>query len=311
MTTQHPAPSPGSIPGAPRVRHVVVGYDGSPAAVEALTWATIEAGAMGARLTVVSAGPAGDGGSTGAVDDEAVAAGRRLAQEGVDRVQQARGGLDGSPVEALTVLEEPTTALLDASREADLVVVGNRGRGRVTGALLGSVAFAVSSRAGCPVVVVRGRVDRRPGRDAPVVVGVDGSHGSNDAVVFAADVAERWGARLLVVAAWAPPDARTADGYGLIEVASKVDGPRRAASVSADAAADLVRSGHPGLELVTRVVEGRPAKTLEDASVEAGLVVVGARGRGAVVSLFLGSVSHATVHTAHCPVAVVRRHDAP
>lgn len=311
MTTQQEAASARSGAGGRGVRHVVVGYDGSRVSKEALTWAAVEAGAMDARLTVLYAGPARTEGFAAPILDEVAASGRRLAREGVDRVRQVQGGVDTGSVEALAVLEGPAGALVRASRGADLLVVGNRGRGRVAGALLGSVAFAVTSRAECPVVVVRGEVDRRPGPDVPVVVGVDDSHGANDAVAFAADVADRWGAPLVVVAGWTVPDVTIVNGYGAVDVAPLAEWAQRCASVSADVAVGLACSNHPRLQGVTRVVQQRPAPALTDASCEAGLVVVGARGRGALGSLFLGSVSHAVLHEASCPVAVVRRHDAP
>lgn len=311
MTTQQGAPSTRSRADGRGARHVVVGYDGSTASLQAVTWAAVEAGAMNARLTVLYAGPAWTEGFAAAILDDVAASGRRLAREGVDWVRRMQGGVGTGQVESLAVLEGPATALLRASRGADLLVVGSRGRGRVVGALLGSMAFAVTSRAECPVVVVRGEVERRPGPGVPVVVGVDDSHGANDAVTFAADAADRSGAPLVVVAAWTVPDVTTVNGYGAVEVAPLVEWARRSASISADVAVGLARSNHPRLQGVTRVVQERPARALADASSEAGLVVVGARGRGALGSLFLGSVSHAVLHEADCPVAVVRRHDAP
>ncbi len=311
MTTKHQAQSPAADAGRSRVRHIVVGYDGSPTSKEALTWAAAEAGDTKDVLTVVQAGAAWTGGFSSPVLDDVAAAGRRLAEEGADLAREVRSGADPGRVKVQAVLQDPTAALLKASRDADLVVVGSRGRGRVAGALLGSVAYAVSSRATCPVVVVRGHAERHPGPEAPVVVGVDDSEGSHDAVRFAADVAARRGARLVVLAAWTLPDVTALDGYGSLDIPAMVDSVRAGASAGADAAVALARSQHPDLEGDTRIVEDRPATALADASSEAGLVVVGARGRGALGSLFLGSVSHATVHQASCPVAVVRRREAP
>jgi nucleotide-binding universal stress UspA family protein len=63
---------------------------------------------------------------------------------------------------------------------------------------------------------------------------------------------------------------------------------------------------YPDVEVVRRLVRGRVRHSLIEASADAGLVVVGARGRGGFAGLLLGSVSQAVLHHAECPVAVVR-----
>lgn len=290
---------------------VVVGYDGSPASVEALTWAAGEARARGASLTVLAAADLSAAASTGtpSLVDGVRTGQERLAAEGVAWIRAVHGAVpspDGAGTSAEVALTGPVSALVDASTRADLVVVGNRGHGRVAGALLGSVAFSVTASASCPVVVVRGGSAHRPGPSAPVVVGVDDSHGATDAVGFAADAADRAGAPLVVLAVWTVPEV-AAGGYAEPSGQGLLQWARRGAMVSADIAADAARSAHPGLDVTVRVVEQRPAAALVDASADAALVVVGARGRSSITSLFLGSVSHATIHGARCPVAVVRR----
>ncbi len=298
------APVPGTPGGA---GDVVVAYDGSAGATSAVTWAATEARSRGARLRVLFAADViGDVFATPDVfARDARSAAVELAQEGAAHVREVVG-------EDLEVLAEghltgAAAALVDASESAALLVVGHRGRTAVVGALLGSVAFSVTARARCPVVVVRGDEQRRPGPGRPVVVGADGSAGAMAAVDLAAAEAVRAGAALVVVAAWRPPDAMAGGAaLGATHVAAMTARARTLGEHAGEAARSRARTAAPDLDVDVRVVHERPARALVAASVDAGLVVVGARGRGSIGGLFLGSVSHATIHGASCPVLVVR-----
>jgi nucleotide-binding universal stress UspA family protein len=210
-------------------------------------------------------------------------------------------------VEPVARLTDATTALVAASRGADLLVVGNRGRGALAGALLGSVAFSVTAAAHCPVVVVRGEASSAlaPGPDRPVVLGVDGSPGAARALQFAASAAARAHAPLKVLAAWTPPEVAD-DGFAVIAHQELVEATQQTARDRAHEAVDAVRLLAPGVVVQDLVVQQPARRALAEASRGAGLVVVGARGHGALTGLFLGSVSHAVIHSAACPVAVVR-----
>jgi hypothetical protein len=90
----------------------------------------------------------------------------------------------GLRIASATEVTSPSQALTEASNDAALVVLGSRGHGRVLGALLGSVAFAVAARASCPVIVVKeDAVDLLVGPEHRVVVGADGSAEAAAAVV--------------------------------------------------------------------------------------------------------------------------------
>ena len=78
------------------------------------------------------------------------------------------------------------------------------------------------------------------------------------------------------------------------------------AQAALDAAVASVRAEHPAVAVTPILTEDPPAPALLEAGAEAGLLVVGTRGHGAFTSLLLGSVSHAVVHAATRPVAVVR-----
>src|SRR5690625_1311166 len=276
---------------------VVVGYDGSSEGGAAVDWAAAEASRRGKPLVVLHAAAymqpsVAIAGAAGWLPEVAEEAAQKVAQEGAER---ARKSATGITVEAKADLRGAPAAMQELSNEAALVVVGNRGFGRVKGVLLGSVAFAVSAHANSPVVVVRGEADSLPGPSRPIVVGVDGSAGSNVAVDHAANVAAQVGAELHVVAAWEPPQPHP---WSTSEY--------RTAAEFAEQAAEGVSIQHPGLVVQQSVPEGRPELVLAEASSEAGLVVVGARGRGDLASLLLGSVSRGVIHRSECPVEIIR-----
>ena len=277
---------------------VVVGYNGKEHSRAALAWAVEEAGRVDAPLLVLYA--ANYPGMTvepgpGLFEREpgALEAAEEVTARGV------REALDTHPrlsVVGATEVTSPTRALVEASEQAALVVLGSRGYGRVAGALLGSVAFAVATRATCPVIVVKDEaVDRPVGPQHRVVVGTDGSAEAASAVGFAAMRAAMASASLEVV---------TSTGGHQVEDVEEGE-LRASAERIAQSEADRCRESYPDL-LVTTRIEDCPAEiTLVKASSDASLLVVGTRGRGAFAGMLLGSVSHAVIHGATCAVAVV------
>ncbi|MEJ5868575.1 universal stress protein [Pseudokineococcus sp. 5B2Z-1] len=292
---------------------VVVGYDGSPAAVEALTWAAVEARSLGAPLTVLHAEDFYDSNerlladlSMHDLDLQVAGQARRVAEEGAAVARD----MTPTPVLALWRLVDPVRALVDASEEASVVVVGNRGRGTLRAALLGSTAFGTSAHAACPVLVVRSGTARTPDADHPVVVGADGSPSSARALAVAADVAARTGAPLQVLTAWSVPAAGGTGAYGAISEQYLPHLREHAEQVSAEALV-RVRARQGDLDVEARVVRADPVWALRDASRGAGRVVVGTHGHGRVLSAVLGSVSQSAVHDCRCPVEVVPAEPVP
>ncbi|GAY07347.1 universal stress protein [Pseudonocardia sp. N23] len=281
---------------------VVVGVDGSRSASQAVEWGATEAMLTGAPLRLVAAlGPPAvrrtDDGDLQEVSARHLVVSARAALDmAADQAVRAQPCLD---VDSDAREGFPVPVLLDESRHATVLVIGNRGLGGVPGLLLGSVSTTVAAKAECPVVVVRGTVVG-PGDDRPVVVGVDGSPISDSAIELAFAEASERGAPLLAVHAWSD--------RMLVELGPIVDMD----AINADERQLLSqrlagrREEYPDVEVRTLVRRDKAAEVLLDLSAKAQLVVVGSRGRGRVSGLLLGSVGHALLHLAECPVLVAR-----
>jgi nucleotide-binding universal stress UspA family protein len=285
---------------------VVVGVDGSPGARAALVWAVAHSLARGGRLTVVSLFPVEIYWDDANLIDERRVEVVRSDTEGqiralIDEVRAEYGGGAAAVDVDVEIIPGPAAhGLLAAAEEADLLVVGSRGRGAVLSTVLGSVALHVATHARCPVVVVRPRAEGASASPR-VVVGLDGSDGSREALAFGVVEAERLGADVTAVAAYS---VRSYWSGAYEAVVPPVERLREA--VRRDAASIVERVGTPATVSVKVLpVEGPPGQTLVRAAEDAALLVVGNRGRGAVRRMVLGSVTlHCVIH-APCPVMVV------
>ena len=138
-------------------RRVLVGVDGSESSIRALRWAARQAGFMGAALEVVTvwtfpehAAPLGIVPHVPWPEELLVVAQDELDKL-VDRVLPER---DPHRVHAHVIRGSAAPVLLEAAQDADLLVVGSRGRGTFAELLLGSVSERCMRHAKCPVVVV-------------------------------------------------------------------------------------------------------------------------------------------------------------
>ena len=187
------------------MRRIVVGVDGSTDADAALRWAVSEAGLHEATLAALLAWSYLDQHHTSKAEAFDPAYGEDDARETLLAALERVGAADS--VEPLVVCDLPDRALLDAGRDADLLVVGARGHGGFAGLLLGSVSERVLEHAPCPVALVRLEDSGSP--DRPVVVGTDGSDTGATALRWAAAEARARRSRLQVVHAWQLPYANT------------------------------------------------------------------------------------------------------
>ena len=270
---------------------IVAGYDGSPDAAQALRWAAREARARDAALTVCLAWTPDHVELPTETDlcDLARQHGQEILTRGLPYVEsllgpgRVRADLAGGPA---------ARVLCERSRNADMVVVGSRGHSELPGLRLGSVSWQVAGHASGRVVVVRGPwrpANQSPG---PVVAGVDGSSAGRAAIAFAFEVAALRGVPLLAVCA-------------LTDAPGRLGEIRRIREDFENLMTDEAKA-HPEIGVWHRVLPGTPRSALLAAAAEAQLLVVGARGRGGLDEMSLGSIAHAVLQYAPCPVAVVR-----
>lgn len=309
---------------AAMTRRIVVGFDGSPPATTAVDWAAAEAARRELSLTILHAVETPELVAEAATAWHVLEAHHRhdhphdhwhdhRHHADPDRITNvglahAHAYSDLHLIAGLTERGPAARLLVDASRDAELLVVGTHGHGGIAG-MLGSVAITVTARAHCPVVVVRGTAEHPPGPRRPVVVGVDASPAARSALHFAADAAARSSAPLMVVCVWRPGvlsswrHAARQDIFSDLEIDESL---RRSAEARARDAARQAQRLHPRLETASRAIAGWPEEVLCDTARGAGLLVLGSRGRGNLAGLVAGSTSHGMIRTAPCPVAVVR-----
>ncbi|MGI5441052.1 universal stress protein [Streptomyces shenzhenensis] len=281
---------------------LVVGVDGSDSSLLALDWAVDEASRHGVPLRLIHASlwehyegalaPAGSGRPSERVLAEHIVA--SAAERAERRNPEVKVTTDILP-------EDAAAALVRAGDGAFALVTGSRGRGQLTGMLLGSVGLAVAARAPCPVIVVRGDRAGVAGTHERILLGLGDAETTPEAVRFAFREAEVRGCVLDVVRAWRTPARDTTRGPG----ESARDTEERVSAVFDAALADAI-SDHPGVRIRRAAPEGPTGKVLVDRSAAADLAIVGARRRTAGhFGLQLGRANHTLLHHAQCPVAVV------
>jgi nucleotide-binding universal stress UspA family protein len=311
------------VAGAPVARaveddgphRVVVGVDGTAGSRAALVYAWLTAATQGADLEVVATYTVDALWLDPYVYDPTVADSLRSHTEDmvgrlVDDVRRdpavAASGSAAVALRSVVVAGPAAPELIVRSEDADLLVVGSRGRGGVRSAMLGSVALHCVTHARCPVVVVH-PTPIAPTTPARVVVGVDGSDRSRAALAQALVEASRRGAEVEAVAAYEPADHWTDMSSALLPSSEgiRTTVEQRARAFVADVLAQRSAVGHPTPAVHVRTHEGAAHDVLVSRARGAALLIVGSTGRGELRSLLLGSVAlHCAMH-APCPVMVV------
>ncbi|MBC9728260.1 universal stress protein [Streptomyces sp. TRM68367] len=281
-----------------RTGTVLLGLDDTAHSWLTADWAATETELRGGTLRVVHAVH----GITGAelelvsegADQQVLDAAATVLDDARARLAAAHPGLR---IETVPARDHPAEALLTAAEDADMLVVGTRGRGGFAGLLLGSVSLKVAAHATSPVIVVRGHTERTA--DGGIVVGVRDEH-DEEAVRFALAEADLLRAPVRLIHAWAPPMPAGL----MIPQVSEVDAERQVHARVLNHAARPVAE-YPQVHVDTELAVGSPAAVLVETSADARLLVLPRHPPAGRLGLRLGSVVHAVLHHASCPVAVV------
>lgn len=285
-------------------RSIVVGIDGSRAAISAARWAGDLAARQHEALTLVSVVPdLGFRRTPSAVAETGMLARLRAiakhkVAEAVSAVRRDRPELEIVP----TVAEgRPAQQLVERSATARMVVVAANRVERPSMVLLGSTALRVANSAACPVAVWRGELDRPLPNNRPVLVGIDGHPGGEAALGLAFELAALLQVNIIAVHGWYDPDlwqwhaapdalAALADAEELL-LAERVTG---------------WREKYPDVYLTRINYNSGPAQAMLEFALRAQLLVTGSHGHNRVTGLLLDSTSQNLLHNAPCPTIICR-----
>jgi nucleotide-binding universal stress UspA family protein len=280
---------------------IVVGVDGSAPSLAAVDWAVEEAKRRDLPLRLIHA--------TERPDRDSRPAESLTPEEILERAEHRVHASSGVPTITVAVDGDAAGTLVRESSSAAMVVVGNRGLGGFAGLLAGSVSVQTAAHARCPVVVVRPHLSdsQVPGQArhgvGRVVVGVDNCEHCAAVLRFAFDEAEQRGVGLTAVRAWQTPiGGGPGDFVGAVYQRTDLADVER--KVLAEPLAPHV-DRHPHVPVRQILIQGSVGGVLTHESIGAELVVLGSRGHGGFTGLLLGSASHAAIHHAGCPVAII------
>jgi nucleotide-binding universal stress UspA family protein len=280
-------------------RPVLVGYDGSSGAEQALCWAAEEARLRGLPLAICHAWhwpyPFRPFAQQILEQVESVAA--TVVDTGVRHAQELVEGLELRPLLAKGIA---AAVLLEAVRDAELIVLGSRGHGGFEDLCVGSTAMQVSAHSIRPVIVVRPSLPPVRQDEVRIVVGVDGSPASLAALDFAFTAAELRGGSVTAVCAWCYPSASTGSNH--VPFADP-NAMRRDAAVRFEAAVASWASRYPKVPVTTEFMIERPQIVI-DLARGAVLLVLGDLGTASAPGMRLGPVTRAALAAAPCPIAV-------
>ncbi|MGW6912102.1 universal stress protein [Streptomyces sp. NPDC054940] len=297
------------------VRTVVAGLDGSSEGRAAAEWAAREAKLRGLPLKIVHVWepvpePMAQAPLLGAETQQHWS--ERIPREAAEGIRVRHPGVE---VTTDQLVGGSADTLVKAASDAELLVLGSRGLSGFGGFMVGSVGLSVVAHLKRPVVLVRAGEqaadEHEPDPEGipsaatpyrPVLLGLDAANLDDSVIEFAFEAATHRETGLRAIHGWNLPPYYV---YGLsadLQLHDEIG--RQQAAVLAEALRPW-RQKYPNVEVTEETPSGSPGIRLVDASHEASLVVVGRRIRRSPLGAHIGPVTHAVLHHAAAPVAVV------
>ncbi|QNE73385.1 universal stress protein [Streptomyces finlayi] len=296
-------------------RTITVGLDGSAESLAAAEWAAREAKLRDLQVSLVHAcQPVPEAMAQAPVVGAETLRHwtERMPREFAEGLRLRHPGVDVSITQRVGA---PVDMLVEASREAELLVLGSQALRGLTGFLVGSVGQAVAARAETPVIFVRAGeqsadehlmdpvgVPSAATAFRPVVLGLAADTADDTVITFAFEEARYRDTELVVVQGW------NSSPYSVYTMGSGFEPheefARQRAGVLTSALATW-RKKYPDVDVVEVSRPGSAAGLLIDASRDSSLVVVGRRVRGNLFGGHIGAIALALLHHSTAPVAVV------
>ncbi|WP_332449871.1 universal stress protein [Methanoculleus sp.] len=281
----------------PQRKRLLIPTDGSEKTGPAIAFALEMAKITRASVTALSVNDVSTYAPTGKyAAPDAVSSLYQECMNAVNRVVD-EGRKMGVDVEPLVTNGNPTKAIVDASREYDLIVMGTAARTGVSLLLLGSVAQKVIRFSSCPVLVVG---SAHPGelKCRRILIPTDGNDNTWPAVRYGLEVARAFNAEVTALSVSSTKSSPFPPGGGVEHFPPGVC--RKAVEYVANEGRRF------GVVVTPAIVPGSPANEILRASSDHDLIVMGTNGRTGLDYLRLGSVAEKTIRHARCPVLVVR-----
>lgn len=283
---------------------ILVGVDGSQASYKATWWAANYAKHAGLMLQIVCAyslpsyaAVSFDSTYTSMGDDNTA---HIDAQEILSKAK-AIADEQGVEAQTLIVTGDPSSVFVELSRNYNLIVIGNRGKGGLAERLLGTTSSSLPAYAYCPIIVVPytdddGKTLHLNNTIQRVAVGIDASQWGIKALEISAELSDANGAELDVI-----------DAVPGLQGVSDEDGVYDSYMEDLETILAPVREAHPDLKITKTIVPESAVSALTKASYDHDVVVVGSRGRGGFTGLLVGSTSQGLIQHSAGPVYVVPR----